>query len=174
MYINKIIELLQKYINDYEAKKYELEVLKTKKQLYEELIPLLENKTELNDNKLFISVLLSSIYNNEEYNLEFYKALYLYNQNDVKHFDYFGTKIKHQYKNTVEKAISLKKQLKNAYYRFSTAKKVRFPLQKRKPLFEQNFTFKNIQAIISYYATMGEISEKDEVLLNNGVRILQQ
>ena len=67
MYINKIIELLQKYINDYEAKKYELEVLKTKKQLYEELIPLLENKTELNDNKLFISVLLSSIYNNEEY-----------------------------------------------------------------------------------------------------------
>ena len=28
MYINKIIELLQKYINDYEAKKYELEVLK--------------------------------------------------------------------------------------------------------------------------------------------------
>lgn len=167
MYINKIIELLQKYINDYEAKKYELEVLKTKKQLYEELIPLLENKTELNDNKLFISVLLSSIYNNEEYNIEFYKALYLYNQNDVKHFDYFGTKIKQQYKNTVEKAISLKKQLKNAYYRFSTAKKVRFPLQKRKPLFEQNFTFKNIQAIISYYATMGEISEKDEVLLNN-------
>lgn len=30
MYINKIIELLQKYINDYEAKKYELEVLKQK------------------------------------------------------------------------------------------------------------------------------------------------
>ena len=106
-------------------------------------------------------------YNNEEYNLEFYKALYLYNQNDVKHFDYFGTKIKQQYKNTVEKAISLKKQLKNAYYKFSTAKKVRFPLQKRKPLFDQNFTFKNIQAIISYYATMGEISEKDEILLNN-------
>ena len=44
---------------------------------------------------------------------------------------------------------------------------MRFPLQKRKPLFDQNFTFKNIQAIISYYATMGEISEKDEVLLNN-------
>lgn len=137
MYINKIIELLQKYINDYEAKKYELEVLKTKKQLYEELIPLLENKTELNDNKLFISVLLSSIYNNEEYNIEFYKALYLYNQNDVKHFDYFGTKIKHQYKNTVEKTMALKKQIQNAYYRFSTAKKVRFPLQKRKPLFDQ-------------------------------------
>lgn len=167
MYINKIIELLQKYINDYEAKKYELEVLKTKKQLYEELIPLLENKTELNDNKLFISVLLSSIYNNEEYNIEFYKALYLYNQNALHHFDYFGTKIKHQYKNTVEKIMALKKQIQNAYYRFSTAKKVRFPLQKRKPLFDQNFTFKNIQAIISYYATMGEISEKDEVLLNN-------
>lgn len=167
MYINKIIELLQKYINDYEAKKYELEVLKTKKQLYEELIPLLENKTELNDNKLFISVLLSSIYNNEEYNIEFYKALYSYNQNDVIPLDYLDIKIKQQYKNTVEKAISLKKQLKNAYYKFSTAKKVRFPLQKRKPLFDQNFTFKNIQAIISYYATMGEISEKDEVLLNN-------
>lgn len=44
---------------------------------------------------------------------------------------------------------------------------MRFPLQKRKPLFDQNFTFKNIQAIISYYATMGEISEKDEILLNN-------
>ena len=167
MYINKIIELLQKYINDYEAKKYELEVLKTKKQLYEELIPLLENKTELNDNKLFISVLLSSIYNNEEYNLEFYKAIYSYNQNDVIPLDYLDIKIKQQYKNTVEKAISLKKQLKNAYYKFSTARKVRFPLQKRKPLFDQNFTFKNIQAIISYYATMGEISEKDEVLLNN-------
>lgn len=167
MYLNKIIELLQKYISDYEAKKYELEMLKTKKQLYEELISLLNNKDALNDNKLFISVLLSNIYNNEEYNIEFYKALYLYNQNDVKHFDYFGTKIKHQYKNTVEKAIALKKQLKNAYYKFSTAKKVRFPLQKRKPLFDQNFTFKNIQAIISYYATMGEISEKDEVLLNN-------
>lgn len=134
MYINKIIELLQKYINDYEAKKYELEVLKTKKQLYEELIPLLENKTELNDNKLFISVLLSSIYNNEEYNLEFYKAIYSYNQNDVIPLDYLDIKIKQQYKNTVEKAISLKKQLKNAYYRFFNSKKSAFSTSKKKTI----------------------------------------
>lgn len=130
MYINKIIELLQKYINDYEAKKYELEVLKTKKQLYEELIPLLENKTELNDNKLFISVLLSSIYNNEEYNLEFYKALYLYNQNDVKHFDYFGTKIKQQYKNTVEKTMALKNKYKMHITDFQQQKKYVFHFKK--------------------------------------------
>ncbi len=130
MYINKIIELLQKYINDYEAKKYELEVLKTKKQLYEELIPLLENKTELNDNKLFISVLLSSIYNNEEYNLEFYKAIYSYNQNDVIPLDYLDIKIKQQYKNTVEKAISLKKQLKMLITNFQQQEKCVFHFKK--------------------------------------------
>ena len=116
-------------------KKYELEVLKTKKQLYEELIPLLENKTELNDNKLFISVLLSSIYNNEEYNIEFYKALYSYNQNDVIPLDYLYIKNKTTIQKYVEKAISFKKNnSKNAYYKFSTARKVRFPLQKKKTI----------------------------------------
>lgn len=134
MYINKIIELLQKYINDYEAKKYELEVLKTKKQLYEELIPLLENKEKLNDNKLFISVLLSSIYNNEEYNLEFYKALYSYNQNDVIPLDYLDIKIKQQYKNTVEKAISLKKQLKKCLLQIFNSKKSAFSTSKKKTI----------------------------------------
>lgn len=134
MYINKIIELLQKYINDYEAKKYELEVLKTKKQLYEELIPLLENKTELNDNKLFISVLLSSIYNNEEYNIEFYKALYSYNQNDVIPLDYLYIKIKQQYKNTVEKAISLKKTTQKCLLQIFNSKKSAFSTSKKKTI----------------------------------------
>lgn len=167
MYIDKIIALLQKYINDYEAKKYELVELNIKKQLYEELISLLENKLTLNDNKLFISILLTSIFNNEEYNIKFYNALYLFNQNDEKHFDYFSTKIKHQYENICQKIATLKKQLKNASNKKNNARRASFYLQKRKPIYDNNFTFKDIKKIISYYATMGEISDKEEILLNN-------
>lgn len=167
MYIDKIITLLQKYINEYDAKKYELEELNIKKQLYEELISLLENKLNLNDNKLFISILLTSIFNNEEYNIKFYNALYLFNQNDEKHFDYFGTKIKHQYENICKKIATLKKQLKNASNRKNNVRRASFYLQKRKPIYDKNSTFKDIKKIISYYAIMGEISDKEEVLLNN-------
>lgn len=167
MYIDKIVNLLQKYINDYEKKQYDLEELKTKKQLYEELISLLENKSALNDNKLFISILLTNIYNNDEYNIKFYNALYLFNQNDEKHFDYFGTKIKHQYKNICQKINNLKNQLANAKRRKNSARKACFYLQKRKPLYDYFYIFKDIKKIISYYATMGEITDKDEILLNN-------
>ena len=73
MYINKIIELLQKYINDYEAKKYELEVLKTKKQLYEELIPLLENKTEQVKKHIAIEIILNMVLGKSS---KLYKELY--------------------------------------------------------------------------------------------------
>lgn len=167
MYIDKIVTLLQKYISDYEKKKYELESLTIKKQLYEELISILDNKDEIFDNKLFITVLLSNIYNDEEYNTLFYKSLLAFKQGNNKPLDNFILNIKIKYKSIFEKQKELKQQLTNASFKKRTAKKACFYLENRRPLHNQHYTFQNIKAIISYYAMMGEISEREEILLNN-------
>ena len=75
MNIDKIIELLKRYINDYNIKQEEYDTLELENQLYKELIPLLEDKENLSTNKLFISVLLSSIYGNDKNNEWFYKTI---------------------------------------------------------------------------------------------------
>ena len=77
--IEKIIDLLSDYIREYEEKERYNEILITQSQLYKELLPLIDKDYKiLDNNKLFISVLLSAIYNDDSLTNNFYNAMDLY------------------------------------------------------------------------------------------------
>lgn len=167
MNIDKIVGLLKKYINDYENKVKSFDSINMKKQFYEDLIPLLENIENINENKLFIIILLSNIYNNETYNDSFYKALYALKNNDTKEYYSLLAQIKFDYKEVLNKTNTLKTQITNARQKADTARRSIFYFQNRRPLFDKYRTYQNIRKIIEYYAAMGEINDKDEIILLN-------
>ncbi len=165
--IDKVIELLEKYINENEAKQEQLSTISLKLSLYDELLPLLNDKAALDENKLFINILLSNIYYNETYNSVFYKAFYALKQNDTKEYKSFVAQIRFDYKELVRKENVLKNQILNASHLVKTARKAIFYLSRRSPLFSRYYTFQNIREIIAYYNTMGEINDREKILLLN-------
>lgn len=165
--IEKIIKLLEKYASEYEEKLQSLDTLKTKISLYDELIPLLSDVPNLYDNKIYINILLTTIYNNDYLNDVFYQAFYALKQEENEKYDSLLKQITFDFNDALSKKETLSTQLINAKYLITTAKKSVFYLRNRWPLFNNGFTFKNIRKIISYYATMGEIDEKEEILLLN-------
>lgn len=167
--IDKIIKLLEKYTFECEEKMQSLDSLKTTISLYEELISLLDDTQNLYDNKLYISVLLSTIYNNDCLNDLFYQAFYALKQEEKEKYESLLKRVMFDYKEALNKQEALNNQLINAKYLTTTAKYSVFYLRNRRPLQNKGYTFKNIRKIISYYATMGEISEKDEILLLNEI-----
>lgn len=165
MNVDKIIELLKRYINDYNIKQEEYDSLELENQLYKELIPLLEDKENLSTNKLFISVLLSSIYGNDKNNELFYKAIC--SSNIDSEYPGFLAQIAFDYKENEKKINTIKTHLTNIQRRVSTARRSIFYLQNKRPLFDKYHTFEDIRKIIAYYTTMGEISDKEEIILLN-------
>ncbi len=74
-YKENIVELLNIYLERNKELKREYEILNTKKALYEELIPMLDDSYDnIIENKLSISILLNTIYGNSVY-LDFYNKL---------------------------------------------------------------------------------------------------
>lgn len=164
--IDKIIKLLEKYTFEYEEKAQSLDTLKTKISLYDELIPLLNDVPNLYDNKIYINILLTTIYN-DYLNDVFYQAFYALKQEENEKYDSLLKQITFDFNEALSKKETLSIQLINAKYLITTAKKSVFYLRNRWPLFNNGYTFKNIRKIISYYTTMGEIDEKEEILLLN-------
>ena len=164
--IDKIIKLLEKYTFECEEKMQSLDSLKTTISLYDELIPLLNDVPNLYDNKIYINILLTTIYN-DYLNDVFYQAFYALKQEENEKYDSLLKQITFDFNDALSKKETLSIQLINAKYLITTAKKSVFYLRNRWPLFNNGYTFKNIRKIISYYATMGEIDEKEEILLLN-------
>ena len=92
--IEKIIDLLSDYIREYEEKEKYNEILITQSQLYKELLSLIDkNYKILDDNKLFISVLLSAIYNDDSLTNNFYNAMHALNNGNELPYLQFVAKI---------------------------------------------------------------------------------
>ena len=74
---SKLKELLDRYIDEYNEIKARYEELTVKCQLYKELISYFdETNIDLVNNKVSISLLLNTIYNDDIYEREFYNLLY--------------------------------------------------------------------------------------------------
>lgn len=166
--IDKIIVLLNNYIQEYnEIEKYN-DILLTRVQLFNELMPLVEKNYELlENNKLFISVLLNALYNDEVHSNNFYNAMIALKNGNEKLFYQFISDLNFDYKEEKNKFNNNKLQLSNRRSMVKSAKKSIFYLTNRRPLFDYSYIFKNIRRIINYYATKGLISNKEEILLCN-------
>ena len=90
---SKLKELLDNYIDEYNEIKARYEELIVKCQLYKELISYFdETNIDLANNKVSISLLLNTIYNDDIYEREFYNLLYKLergeynNKNEIRSF----------------------------------------------------------------------------------------
>ena len=166
--IEKIIDLLNDYIREYEEKEKYNEILITQSQLYKELLSLIDKDYKiLDNNKLFISVLLSAIYNDDSLTNNFYNAMHALNNGNELPYLQFVAKINFDAKE-INKAISNNtRELANSKKILKTAKKSIFYLKNRRPLYDYGFIFSNIKRIINYYATKGDLSAKEEIMLCN-------
>lgn len=166
--IEKIIDLLSDYIREYEEKEKYNEILITQSQLYKELLSLIDKDYKiLDNNKLFISVLLSAIYNDDSLTNNFYNAMHALNNGNELPYLQFVAKINFDAKE-INKAISNNtRELANSKKILKTAKKSIFYLKNRRPLYDYGFIFSNIKRIINYYATKGNLSAKEEIMLCN-------
>lgn len=164
--IDKIIDLLNDYIREYEEKEKYNEILLTQSQLYKELLPLIDKDYELLEtNKLFISVLLSSIYNDDSFTNNFYNVLHALKNGDELPYSQFAAKISFDAKEVNKNLSSVTSQLANGKKILKAAKKSIFYLKNRRPLYDYGFIFSNIKRIINYYATKGNLSAKEEIML---------
>lgn len=166
--IEKIIDLLSDYIREYEEKEKYNEILITQSQLYKELLSLIDkNYKILDDNKLFISVLLSAIYNDDGLTNNFYNAMHALNNGNELPYLQFVAKINFDAKEINKTISNNTRELANSKKILKTAKKSIFYLKNRRPLYDYGFIFSNIKRIINYYTTKGNLSAKEEIMLCN-------
>lgn len=166
--IDKIIDLLNDYIREYEEKEKYNEILLTQSQLYKELLPLIDKDYELLEtNKLFITVLLSAIYNDDSFTNNFYNVMHALKNGDELPYSQFAAKISFDAKEVNKNLSSVTSQLSNSKKILKSAKKSIFYLKNRRPLYDYGFIFSNIKRIINYYATKGNLSAKEEIMLCN-------
>ena len=166
--IEKIIDLLSNYIREYEEKEKYNEILITQSQLYKELLPLIDKDYKiLDNNKLFISVLLSAIYNDDSLTNNFYNAMHALNNGNELPYLQFVAKINFDAKEINKTISNNTRELANSKKILKTAKKSIFYLKNRRPLYDYGFIFSNIKRIINYYTTKGNLSAKEEIMLCN-------
>lgn len=166
--IEKIIDLLSDYIREYEEKEKYNEILITQSQLYKELLSLIDKDYKiLDDNKLFISVLLSAIYNDDSLTNNFYNAMHALNNGNELPYLQFVAKINFDAKEINKTISNNTRELANSKKILKAAKKSIFYLKNRRPLYDYGFIFSNIKRIINYYATKGDLSAKEEIMLCN-------
>lgn len=153
--IKKIIELIDMYILEYEKDIKSLENCKLKVDLYQELIPLLDYES-LPSNKLFISILIDTLYPDKRYD----KALY-----QKETFMILKKEINEDYHTEKNNASLLKKQINNRSSIVYFLKKDKYLLSKKLVLNKNKYE----KDIISYYETKGILSMKECIILLNEI-----
>lgn len=167
MYIDKIINLLTNYVNEYDEMKEQYKTCETNISLYNELIPLLKmDYNFLEDNKLFITIILSSLYS-YEIEQDFYNALFSLKNNDTTPFFLLLGKINRDAKNNIDTKIKLAKQIKNIDSLVKSARTIIPFLKHKLPIQAKNYDIGNTKKIIAYYVGKGLVSPKEELLIAN-------
>lgn len=170
----RIIELLEKYIKELKQKEEKLAQDITFKSLYEELLPALKKKPEeLEEQKLEISLLFSTLYKDDIYLSRFYSLLpNLKTLKDTrKEFKELVNKIYKDYQDNEKEIQSLDAQIKRSNNLLSTARRTKYNLKYSVPVTQYRYDVENIKAILSYFETIGEISNKEFLLLVNEIEL---
>ena len=170
----RIIELLEKYIKELKQKKEKLVQDITFKPLYEELLPKLKaTPEEIEEQKFEISLLFSTLYKDDIYLNRFYSLLpNLQNLKDTrKEFKELVNKIYKDYQDNEKEIQSLDAQIKRSNNLLSTARRTKYNLKYSVPVTQYRYDIENIKAILSYFETIGEISNKEFLLLVNEIEL---
>ena len=171
--IEKIINLLCKYVDEYEQELEKYEEKLTVLDLYSELMYIFENK-EIYNHKLEITILLSTIYGNDsEYEKMFYKCLY---DENIK--NQFQNQLKIDMLEQVEKFSDLEEKVKRGKYLAFASNRIKTSLKFKVPFYIKKIDGKimisdeqSAKKIIKYFGDKGDITKKEELLYINEIEM---
>lgn len=168
---SKLKELLDNYIDEYNAIKARYEELTVKCQLYKELISYFdETNIDLANNKVSISLLLNTIYNDDIYEREFYNLLYKLergeynNKNEIRSF---LSMINKDYSRVAKEEDNLRNRINRIKHVVSSARRARLSFKYNNPIDDTKYINGDLRRIINYYESSGEISNKEALLCIN-------
>lgn len=168
---SKLKELLDSYIAEYNETKVKYDDLTVKCQLYEELLSYFdEANINLANNKVSISLLLNTIYNDDIYEREFYSLLYKLergeynNKNEIRSF---FSMISRDYSKVAKETENLKNRINRTSKVVSSARRARLSFKYNSPIEDTKYVMGDLRRIINYYESSGEISNKEAILCIN-------
>lgn len=168
---SKLKELLDNYIDEYNAIKARYEELTVKCQLYKELISYFdETNIDLANNKVSISLLLNTIYNDDIYEREFYNLLYKLergeynNKNEIRSF---LSTINKDYSRVAKEEDNLRNRINRIKHVVSSARRAKLSFKYNNPIDDTKYINGDLRRIINYYESSGEISNKEALLCIN-------
>lgn len=168
---SKLKELLDRYIDEYNEIKARYEELTVKCQLYKELISYFdETNIDLVNNKVSISLLLNTIYNDDIYEREFYNLLYKLergeynNKNEIRSF---LSMINKDYSRVAKEEDNLRNRINRIKHVVSSARRARLSFKYNNPIDDTKYVNGDLRRIINYYESSGEISNKEALLCIN-------
>lgn len=164
----KLIDLLNQYIEENKKIKEEYNQKRTNQTLYEDLLTTLKEQS-LEEAKLFVPILLNTIYGNNIYVDEFYNILLKpNNQEDVKQFI---AKIEKEYEELKRQAYQLRWRITRNYETVSSAYRARKSISLQTEILNSKNDVFNVKRIINYFGICGVISNKEEILLINEIEL---
>ena len=167
----KLLDLLTQYIEENKKIKEEYNQKRTNQTLYEELLTALKEKT-IEEEKIFISILLNTIYGNNIYVDEFCSILSKpNNEEDLKQFI---LKIEEEYEGTKYNAYNLKRRIDRNYEIVSSAYRARKSISLKTEILNSKNDVFNVKKIINYFGINGVISTKEEILLINEIELFNR
>ena len=168
---SKLKELLDKYIAEYDELREEYENLKTRKQLFKELMNYFNSGFDsIIDGKIIIDVLLDSIYHDDIYKKEFYKLLYkLINRtyDAESELQNFSGIIDKDYYILNQRLLTLESRMNRIRKTVNSARVARIAIRVKNPIEANKYTLRDIEKIINYYELSGEITSKEAILCLN-------
>lgn len=170
-YQEKITELLDIYLEESNKQKEEYDNNIVTKALYEKLFTYLNKDYQfISDNQIVIYLLFNKIYKNSIYSSELYNILTNEENKDAKDKRFKKLiDILSADQLEVEKQISnLAKKINRRLHHVSSAKRVKRRFKHNLPL-TGRYDIQNIHNILSYFETLGLISNKEELLLINEI-----
>lgn len=168
-YIEEIQDLLATFIERSKNRKKEYESLITNKALYDELFNLLDNDYDtLNDNKIFISILLDTLYD-DDMPIKFYSILYKDIMLRNKAIRKFIAEIKEDYNILIKEIDSLQTTINNSQKIVSSANRVILCFRQKLPIIYAKSDVAAVKRILNYFQTEGRITNKQELLYINEI-----
>lgn len=169
-YIEEIKDLLTVFIERNKETRKQYESLNTNKYLYEELFNFLNSDYEnMVENKIFISILLNTLYDDNMY-AEFYKKLL---NKDIelrnKEINKFIIEIKKDYNKLVKEVERLHSTIKNSQNIVSSANRVILCIRQNLPILYAKYDIEAVKSILDYFLTEGRITNKENLLYINEI-----
>lgn len=164
----RLLELLNQYIEEYKKLKEEYNIKRTNLTLYKELINILTD-SNIEENKMLATILLNTIYGNNIYVDELYSILL--KAEHQEELDCYISKIINEYNELKTETYRLKNRIDRNDEMFSSAKRSKQSITLQTKILDSKNDIFNIKKIISYYSMAGVISNKEEILLINEIEL---